>query len=198
MSSCGFLPVNLPATRLVSLIRKDFSLQVSKTESVRHPAQESPDFHHLLAIESEPHVQAGQKPLHGELWHITALSVLSRSMMARGESASALPVLEAQALILPSNQKAQPLPLRVSPETGSAGGGSRLQIGTILRKHGLHVRSIEAIRTNIGKKRLLLLLRDQQNIPKVQKALVHGQARSKFKALRQLINPKNILIPMSL
>lgn len=107
LSSCGFLPVNLSTTRLVSLIRKDFSLQVSQTESVRHPAQESPDFHHLLAIESEPHIQPRQKPLPGELWHITALSVLSRSLMARGESAAALPVLEAQALILPRNQKAQ-------------------------------------------------------------------------------------------
>jgi tetratricopeptide (TPR) repeat protein len=107
LSSCGFLPVNLPNTRLVSLIRKDFSLQVSQTESVRHPAQESPDFHHLLAIESEPHIQPGQKPLPGELCHIAALSVLSRSLMARGESALALPVLEAQALLLPRNQKAQ-------------------------------------------------------------------------------------------
>jgi len=107
LSSCGFLLVNLPNTRLVSLIRKDFSLQVSKTESVRHPAQESPDFHHLLAIDSEPHIQPGQKPLPGELWHIAALSVLSRSLMARGESALALPVLEAQALLLPRNQKAQ-------------------------------------------------------------------------------------------
>ena len=107
LSSCGFLPVNLPNTRLVSLIRKDFSLQVSKTESVRHPAQESPDFHHLLAIESEQHIQPGQKPLPGELWHIMALSVLSRSLVARGESALALPVLEAQALLLPRNQKAQ-------------------------------------------------------------------------------------------
>ena len=107
LSSCGFLPVNLPNTRLVSLIRKDFSLQVSKTDSVRHPAQESPDFHHLLAIESELHRQPGQKPLPGELWHIAALSVLSRSLMARGESAAALPVLEAQALLLPRNQKAQ-------------------------------------------------------------------------------------------
>jgi len=107
LSSCGFLPVNLPTTRLVSLIRKDFSLQVSQTESVRHQAQESPDFHHLLAIDSEPHIQSGQKPLPGELWHIAALSVLSRSLMARGESAAALPVLEAQALLLPRNQKAQ-------------------------------------------------------------------------------------------
>ena len=107
LSSCGFLPVNLPTTRLVSLIRKDFSLQVSQTEPVRHPAQESPDFHHLLAIESERHIQPGQKPLPGELWHITALSVLSRSLVARGESAAALPVLEAQALLLPRNQKAQ-------------------------------------------------------------------------------------------
>jgi tetratricopeptide (TPR) repeat protein len=107
LSSCGFQPVNLPNTRLVSLIRKDFSLQVSQTESVRHPAQESPDFHHLLEIESEPHIQPGQKPPPGELWHITALSVLSRSLMARGEPAAALPVLEAQALILPRNQKAQ-------------------------------------------------------------------------------------------
>ena len=71
---------------------------------------------------------------------------------------------------------------------------TQVQIGTILRKHGLPVRSIEAIRTNLGKKRLLSLLRDPQNIPKVQEALVHGQARSKFKALRQLIDPKNILI----
>ena len=39
LSSCGFLPVNLPNTRLVSLIRKDFSLQASQTESVRHPAR---------------------------------------------------------------------------------------------------------------------------------------------------------------
>jgi Flp pilus assembly protein TadD len=107
LSSCGFLPVNLPTTRLVSLIRKDFSLQVSQTESVRHPAQESPDFHHLLAIDSEPHIQPGQKPLPGQLWHIAALSVLSRSLMARGESSVALPVLEAQALLLPRNQKAQ-------------------------------------------------------------------------------------------
>lgn len=107
LSSYGFQPVNLPNTRLVSLIRKDFSLQVSKTESVRHPAQESPEFHHLLAIDSEPHIQPGQKPLPGELWHIAALSVLSRSLMARGESAAALPVLEAQALLLPRNQKAQ-------------------------------------------------------------------------------------------
>ena len=107
LSSCGFLPVNLPNTRLVSLIRKDFSWQVSQTESVRHPAQESPDFRHLLAIDSEPHIQPGQKPLPGELWHIAALSVLSRSLTARGESALALPVLEAQALLLPRNQKAQ-------------------------------------------------------------------------------------------
>jgi len=107
LSSCGFLPVNLPTTRLVSLIQKDFSLQVSKTESVRHPAQESPAFHHLLAIDSDPHIQPGQKPLPGELWHIAALSVLSRSLTARGESALALPVLEAQALLLPRNQKAQ-------------------------------------------------------------------------------------------
>ena len=107
LSSCGFLPVNLPNTRLVSLIRKDFSWQVSKTEPVRHPGQESPDFHHLLAIESEQHIQPGQKPLPGELWHITALSVLSRSLVARGESAAALPLLEAQALLLPRNQKAQ-------------------------------------------------------------------------------------------
>ena len=107
LSSCGFLPVNLPNTRLLSLIRKDFSLQASQTESVRHPAQENPDFHHLLAIESEQHIQPGQKPLPGELWHITALSVLSRSLVARGESVAALPVLEAQALLLPRNQKAQ-------------------------------------------------------------------------------------------
>jgi tetratricopeptide (TPR) repeat protein len=107
LSSCGFIPVNLPTTRLVSLIREDVSLQISKTACVGYPDLESPDFQYLLAIDPELHIQPGQKPLPGELWHITALSVLSRSLVARGESTMALPVLEAQALILPRNQKAQ-------------------------------------------------------------------------------------------
>ena len=107
LSSCGFLPVNLSNTRLISVIRKELPLKDSKAESAHHPDPQSPDFHHLLAIESELQVQPGQQPLPGELWHLMALSVLSRSLMARGESASALPVLEAQAILLPGNQKAQ-------------------------------------------------------------------------------------------
>jgi hypothetical protein len=69
-----------------------------------------------------------------------------------------------------------------------------MKLATLMRKHGLPVRSIEAIRTNLGKKRLIKLLKDPKNIPKVQEALVHGQARAKFKALKQLIDPKNILL----
>ena len=106
LSSCGFLPTNLPATRLISVMRKELPVQDSKAERTRHPDPESPDFHHLLAIESELQVQPGQKPLPGQIWHVTALSVLSRSLMARSDASSALPVLEAQALLLPRNQKA--------------------------------------------------------------------------------------------
>jgi tetratricopeptide (TPR) repeat protein len=111
MSCCGVLPASLPTTslpntRLISVLRKDFAFRVSDKECPRQPHPESPDFHHLLAIESDLQVQPGQGPLPGQLWHVTALSVLSRSLMARGELASALPVLEAQALLLPRNQKA--------------------------------------------------------------------------------------------
>jgi len=111
MSCCGVLPASLPTTslpntRLISVLRKDFAFRAPHTECPRQPHPESPDFHHLLAIESDLQVQPGQGPLPGQLWHVTALSVLSRSLMARGELASALPVLEAQALLLPRNQKA--------------------------------------------------------------------------------------------
>ena len=111
MSCCGVLPASLPTTslpttRLISVLRKDFAFRVSHTERPRHPHPESPDFRHLLAIESDLQVQPGHGRLSGELWHVTALSVLSRSLMARGEFVSALPVLEAQALLLPRNQKA--------------------------------------------------------------------------------------------
>jgi tetratricopeptide (TPR) repeat protein len=106
MSSCGVLPASLPTTRLISVLQKDLAFRVSRTERPQHPDTDRPDFHHLLAIESDLQVQPGHSPLPGELWHVTALSALSRSLMARGEFVSALPVLEAQALLLPRNQKA--------------------------------------------------------------------------------------------
>ena len=105
LGACGFRSVGMPTARLAPVLRKEQPQQdsIAERESKAHGA---PEFRTLLAVESPLSGEPGQQPLPWELWHVHALSVLSRSLMARGEAASALPVLEAQARLLPMNQKA--------------------------------------------------------------------------------------------
>jgi tetratricopeptide (TPR) repeat protein len=60
----------------------------------------------LLAVESLSETSPGVPLPAGDRWHLNALSFLSRSLVAKGDDRAALPVLEAQARLLPHVQRA--------------------------------------------------------------------------------------------
>lgn len=103
--ACGLRPAGMLAGRLPSILRRDLPLRDPKAEWLPHPEHCAFDTERLLAFDPV----ALRLPNHSltaeDLWHLQAISILSRSLMARGETRAALPILEAQARLLPYNQR---------------------------------------------------------------------------------------------
>ena len=104
--ACGFRPVGMPACRLTTVLRRDLPLCDPTPAWFPHPDHQAADVTNLLAVERLSVSPTGGQLPAGEIWQLKALSVLSRSLVAKGADRAALPVLEAQARLLPHNQRA--------------------------------------------------------------------------------------------
>ena len=104
--ACGFRPVGMPACRLTTVLRREIPLCDPTAAWLPHPDHEAPDAKNLLAVETLSAPPTGGQLPAGDLWHVKALSVLSRSFVAQGDDRAALPVLEMQARLLPHYQRA--------------------------------------------------------------------------------------------
>lgn len=71
---------------------------------------------------------------------------------------------------------------------------TQIQIAGALRMHGLPIRCIEAIRSDLGLKLLKFCLRESKYKSEIALALVQGSASSKFKILKQKVTGKSILL----
>ena len=103
--ACGLRPVGMVAGRLPSILSRDVSLRDPKAEWRPHPEHRAFDTERLLAYDPVALRLPGHSLTAEDLWHLHAISILSRSLMARGEAHAALPLLEAQARLLPYNQR---------------------------------------------------------------------------------------------
>jgi tetratricopeptide (TPR) repeat protein len=104
--ACGFRPVGMPACRLTTVLRRELPLCDPTPAWLPHPDHEAPDMKSLLAVEGLSVPPTGGQLPAGDVWHVKALSVLSRSLVAKGDDHAALPVLEMQARLLPHYQRA--------------------------------------------------------------------------------------------
>ena len=102
--ACGFRPVGMPACRLTSVLRRELPLCDPTPAWLPHPDHNPLDTNNLLAVETLSVPPTGGQLPAGDLWHVKALSVLSRSLVAKGDDRAALPVLEMQARLLPHVQ----------------------------------------------------------------------------------------------
>ena len=103
--ACGFRPVGMPACRLSTVLRRDLPRCDPTAAWLPHHDHEAADTKNLLAVETLSVPPTGGQLPAGDLWHVKALSVLSRSLVAKGDDHAALPVLEMQARLLPHYQR---------------------------------------------------------------------------------------------
>lgn len=71
---------------------------------------------------------------------------------------------------------------------------TEIGIANILRMHGLPIRCIEALRSNIGKKNLAKFLKNSECKKAIAAALVQGGASSKLKQLKQKFTGKTTFL----
>ncbi len=88
-------------------IKKDYPQRPFEFPWLAH-ADHRPDQHgRLVATAAYFQKMPDQRLLPGESWQLKSLSILGRSLLARGEPLVALPVLETQARMVPLSQSAQ-------------------------------------------------------------------------------------------
>ncbi|MBM4011856.1 MAG: tetratricopeptide repeat protein [Planctomycetes bacterium] len=103
--ACGLEPAGMVSARLTSLLRRDVVLRDPQAEWRPHPEHRALDTERLLAYDPVSLRLPDHALTQDDLWHLHAISILSRSLMARNEARAALPMLEAQARLLPYNQR---------------------------------------------------------------------------------------------
>lgn len=103
--ACGLRPVGMVAARLPAILRRDVPLEEPKAEWRPPPEHQAFDTERLLAYDPVDLRLPDHALTAEDLWHLHAIAIVSRSLMARGEALAALPFLEAQVRLLPYNQR---------------------------------------------------------------------------------------------